>query len=68
MKYLVEYDSVTGNITDSKGFILIGAGVGMIVEPFKPQTEQPKTNIDDIIKLKASGFTADDVVKMGFKL
>ena len=68
MKYLVEYDSDTGNVTDSKGFILVAAGVGMIVEPFKPQTEQPKTSIDDIIKLKASGFTADDVVKMGFKL
>ena len=68
MKYLVEYDSDTGNVTDSRGYILINAGTGVSVEPFSPQAEQPKTNIDDIIKLKASGFTADDVVKMGFKL
>jgi len=66
MKYLVYYDDVTGSIEDSQGYLVGTTGVQLPVP--KPVEEKKGATIDDIIKMKASGFTADDIVKMGFKL
>lgn len=56
-KYL-KYDESTGMITDSKGVVvttLLGYS-GIEVES--------DTSIDDMIKLKNSGFTAEEVIQI----
>ena len=55
-KYL-SYDTETGNVTDGNG-ILVASLMGFI--PVK--IESKSTSIDDMIKLKNSGFTAEEVI------
>lgn len=66
MKHLVYYDDATGNVEDSKGNFIGAVSVGMAVP--SPVPENKGADIDSLIKLKASGFTADDLIKMGVKL
>lgn len=66
MKHLVYYDDATGNIEDSKGYFLGSISPNMQVPD--AVVENKGTDIDSLIKLKASGFTADDLIKMGVKL
>jgi len=56
MKILVDYDSVTGNITMDNGMQYF-TGIGL--NPKEAQTGQDK--ILDLIK---NGLTADDLVKL----
>ena len=66
MKHLVYYDDQTGNIEDATGYIIGCTGSGFSVP--NPVKENKGSDIDALIKLKASGFTADDLIKMGGKL
>ena len=66
MKHLVYYDDQTGNIEDSTGYFIGGIGIGINVP--QPAKTNEGADIDSLIKLKASGFTADDLIKMGVKL
>ena len=54
----LKYDTVTGNITDNSG-MLVAALVGFI--PVEIDSKPESTSIDDMIKLKNSGFTAEEV-------
>ena len=54
----LEYDPVTGYITDKTG-ILVSTMVGFIPVDVK---DESTTSIDDMIKLKNSGFTAEEVI------
>ena len=56
-KYL-KYDVTTGNITDNNG-ILVTTMMGFIPVVFE---DKKSTSIDDMIKLKNSGFTAEEVI------
>lgn len=66
MRHLVYYDDVSGNIEDSTGYFICAVLAGCNVP--NPVKENTGTDIDSLIKLKASGFTADDLIKMGVKL
>jgi len=66
MKHLVYYDDQTGNIEDATGYVIGFVGVSLPVP--SPIKENKSSDIDALIKLKASGFTADDLIKMGGKL
>lgn len=56
-KQYLEYDVATGNIIDGTGLIVFTA------TGFKPVAlEKDSTSIDDMIKLKNSGFTAEEVI------
>ena len=66
MKHLVYYDDSTGNVEDSKGYFLGTIAPNMQVPD--AVAENKGTDIDSLIKLKASGFSADDLIKMGVKL
>lgn len=55
----LKYDPLTGNITEENGthiFYMLGC-VGIEVEE-----KNKSTSIDDMIKLKNSGFTAEEVI------
>jgi len=56
-KYL-KYDVTTGNITDNNG-IPVTTMMGFIPIVFE---DEKSTSIDDMIKLKNSGFTAEEVI------
>ncbi len=59
MKKYLEYDPSTGDITDSTGMICANYHTAMYIEI----DDKPKsTSIDDMIKLKNSGFTAEEVI------
>lgn len=66
MKHLVYYDDQSGNVEDSTGYYIGNIAPGMNVP--NPVKENKSADIDSLIKLKASGFTADDLIKMGGKL
>ncbi len=56
MKYL-NYDQITGNITDNNGALVA------VFTGFVPVEVESKTStVDDIIKLKNAGFTAEDII------
>lgn len=55
-KQYLEYDVLTGNITDKSGAIVFSA-IGFI-----PIEVESSASIDDMIKLKNSGFTAEEVI------
>ena len=57
-KYL-KYDPATGNITDN-GNILVASFIGYA--PIAINEKPESTSIDDMIKLKNSGFTAEEVI------
>ena len=57
MKVTLEYDVVTGTITDKLG-IIVGTYCGLT----SLDDEQSSTSVDDMIKLKNSGFTAEEVI------
>lgn len=59
-KVLLNYDIQTGTLTSEKGAI-VGTWTGL------PVYEKPKENskVEDMIKLKNSGFTAEEVIEMG---
>ena len=51
------YDPITGNVTDGTGCVLYTcAGLTPV------KMVQKGTSIDDMIKLKNSGFTAEEVI------
>jgi hypothetical protein len=54
----LKYDTVTGNITDGNGS-LVATMMGFV--PVNIDSES-STSIDDMIKLKNSGFTAEEVI------
>lgn len=56
-KYL-KYDESTGMVTDSKGLV-VTTMVG-----FSGIEIEANTSIDDMIKLKNSGFTAEEVIQI----
>ena len=59
MKKYLEYDPVSGAITDGKGSMVIS------MMGYVPVTLEPSgTSIDDMIKLKNSGFTAEEVIQI----
>ena len=51
------YDVATGNVTDAAGLVLISYSGATPVE-----VENKTTSVDDMIKLKNSGFTAEEVI------
>ena len=55
MKYL-KYDEQTGQITDAHGAIVynISGYTGIEIKD--------STNVDDLIKLKNAGFTAEEII------
>jgi len=55
MKYL-NYDQVNGHVTDKSGALII-TYVGAI-----PVEIEKSSTVDDIIKLKNAGFTAEDII------
>ena len=57
MKKTLEYDYVTGVMTDKSNFV-VGTYCGVI----SFDDEQSSTSVDDMIKLKNSGFTAEEVI------
>tara|TARA_R110000822_G_scaffold53240_1_gene137411 strand:+ start:268 stop:462 length:195 start_codon:yes stop_codon:yes gene_type:complete len=59
MKQYLEYDPVSGAITDNKGsFVTTMIGFAPII--LKAECD----SIDDMIKLKNSGFTAEEVIQI----
>ena len=56
-KQYLNYDSGTGNITDNNG-MTVASFAGAVPVIIKSES----TSIDDMIKLKNSGFTADEVI------
>tara|TARA_R110000744_G_scaffold347704_1_gene453249 strand:+ start:59 stop:253 length:195 start_codon:yes stop_codon:yes gene_type:complete len=59
MKQYLEYDPISGAITDDKGTMVIS------MMGYTPITlEASNTSIDDMIKLKNSGFTAEEVIQI----
>ena len=62
MKYLVEYDDITGNIQDTTGMLLVIAPIGFAIKAFdKPEKT---SDIDKLIKLKGAGFTAEEIIML----
>lgn len=59
MNNYLKYDVLTGMVTDGTG-ALVTTLAGFI--PVKIEELQSSTSIDDMIKLKNSGFTADEVI------
>jgi len=59
MTQYLEYDPVSGMITDGSS-TLVTTLVGYV--PVEIKTEKESTSIDDMIKLKNSGFTAEEVI------
>ena len=55
----LKYDPATGNITDNLG-ALVTTMSGWI--PVEIDSKPESTSIDDMIKLKNSGFTAEEVI------
>ena len=60
MKVLLEYDEKTGNM--SQNGIYIGAWVGLVEQ--KEPEDSKSSNIDSMVKLKNSGFTAKEVIEI----
>ena len=59
MKKYLEYDPVSGAITDAKNsFVTTMLGFSPV------EIEPSSTSIDDMIKLKNSGFTAEEVIQI----
>ena len=59
MKQYLEYDQLTGNILDGKGLV-----VCTFLGYTPVSIEASSTSIDDMIKLKNSGFTAEEVIQI----
>ena len=59
MKQYLEYDPVSGSITDDQGSLVTNL---MGFAPIILKAEC--TSIDDMIKLKNSGFTAEEVIQI----
>tara|TARA_R110002020_G_scaffold467655_1_gene691361 strand:+ start:3240 stop:3443 length:204 start_codon:yes stop_codon:yes gene_type:complete len=58
-KQYLEYEPSTGNIYDKSGAIV---STFMGFDPVEVEQENKTTSIDDMIKLKNSGFTAEEVI------
>ena len=58
-KQYLNYDSSTGNVTDATGCILATLPG---FTPIEIKEEPKSTSVDDMIKLKNSGFTAEEVI------
>ena len=55
----LKYDPLTGNITDNTG-LLVASLPGFV--PVDVGESAESTSVDDMIKLKNSGFTAEEVI------
>ena len=67
MKSLVFYDKETGNVEDCNGMYIATGPIGMHVATSSPGlNDKNPSNVEAIIKLKSAGFTAEDIIKMGF--
>lgn len=75
IKLIVNYDTESSYITDDNG-TLITTWIGLqdVCKEYLPGTieetietasevSESETNIDEIVRLKAAGFTADEIVK-----
>lgn len=60
MKVVIDYDPASGNMTDAKG-AYVGSWMGLESFGEELSTNDP---VEDIVKLKNSGFTAEDIVAM----
>jgi hypothetical protein len=58
IQYL-KYNTTTGDITDANGTLVLSSPGWA---PVAISVEQTTTSIDDMIKLKNSGFTAEEVI------
>ncbi len=58
-KQYLEYNPVSGEIKDNLGS-LVATMPGWV--PVEVETEAKTTSVDDMIKLKNYGFTADEVI------
>jgi hypothetical protein len=59
MKAIFEFDRDLGMITGKNGTVVHMMGI----EPFDEPDEAPsRSTIDDLVKLKAAGFTAEEIV------
>ena len=55
----LKYDPITGNITDGNN-VYVATMTGFV--PIELDDIPQTTSIDDMIKLKNSGFTAEEVI------
>ena len=58
-KQYLNYDTATGMITDNTGALVTTL---MGYAPISIDSQSESTSIDDMIKLKNSGFTAEEVI------
>lgn len=61
MKVLLDYDPVTGLLTQPATMFSFTIGTSYSLAEHKAEKSSGIT-IDDMIKLKASGFTAEDIL------
>jgi len=54
----LNYDPATGNITDGKGTMVTN------MPGFVPVAVEEKSGVDDLIKLKNAGFTAEEIIAL----
>lgn len=57
-KVLLDYNPATGQVSTSNGF-LVGTYVGL-----QPYDVFDKPKVEDIVKLKEAGFTAEEIVML----
>ena len=55
----LNYDEVTGNVTDATGI-----SIGHYVGAQSVKDDKSAQSIDDLINLKTAGFTVDDIVEL----
>ena len=63
MKVLLDWDPLTGNLMHGTYFIGVCNGLTEHKEPELPQVVE-SNNIDAMVKLKNSGFTAKEVIEI----
>jgi hypothetical protein len=62
MKAIFDYDPPSGKITDSLGLCIYMSGM----QPFPSDsgTSIAETRVDGIVKLKAAGFTVEEIMNL----
>ena len=61
MKILINYEPLTGNITSDTGLV-VATYVGL--NHLEHKEKEVSSTVDDLIKLKNSGFTAEEVIEI----
>lgn len=60
-KVIFEFDPSLGAVTGSNGMVAYMMGI-LPFEEIKDQSNNTSSGVDDIIKLKNAGFTADEII------